>query len=114
MENDLVVTVEAVPDATIVAVRGELDMATCDRLWAVLQEHIESARRTILDCDQLSFTDARGVSVFVRAHHRAVAAGREFLLVNLRRQPRQVIELTGLRGVLPIGQRQLSEAAPGS
>jgi anti-sigma B factor antagonist len=114
MEDDLVVRVEAAPDATVIAVRGELDMATCERLWAVLEEFVASGRRTVLDCDELAFTDARGLSVIVRAHHRAVAAGGGLELVNLRRQPRQVIELTGLRGVLSVRQRQLSEAAPGS
>lgn len=114
MENDLAVTVEAVPDATVVAIGGELDMATCERLWTVLERYVDSGRRTVLDCDGLAFTDARGLSVIVRAHHRAVAAGGELELVNLGRQPRQVIDLTGLRGVLSVRHRQLSEAAPGS
>ncbi|MGZ4269163.1 MAG: STAS domain-containing protein [Solirubrobacteraceae bacterium] len=55
----------------LVAVRGELDLATAPQLEQTLMEAIEEGRDVVLDLRELEFMDSSGVRVLVVAHSRA-------------------------------------------
>jgi anti-anti-sigma factor len=89
--------------ALVLAVSGELDLATCPEL----EEHLgrafaSSAELVIVDLRELEFIDSTGLSVLVKAHQQAAEAGARFGLVNGGSQVRRLLSLTGLAERLPI------------
>jgi anti-sigma B factor antagonist len=87
---------------TVLRVAGELDVAT-----APLLEEVLSARRpapdgrVIVDVSDLTFMDAAGLKVLIRAHNRIVAAGAGGVKVRgAAGIVRRLIEITGLTFLL--------------
>jgi anti-sigma B factor antagonist len=83
--------------ATIIAVSGELDLASSP----ALQEEIDrvSASDTdmlIIDLRGLDFMDSTGLSVLVRAHQRAEEQGRRLAIVKGPQQVQRLLSLTGV------------------
>lgn len=72
-------------------VRGELDLASAQKLEQTLRE-IEETRpgRVLIDLRELEFMDCTGLALMVRAQQRAHARGHQ---LALRRGPRQVQRL---------------------
>jgi anti-sigma B factor antagonist len=66
-----------------------------------LEEALERAGRSapgmlILDLSELEFMDSTGLSVLVRAHHRAQESGWRFGLVKGGPQVQRLLNLTGI------------------
>jgi anti-sigma B factor antagonist len=88
-------------DATVVALRGELDVAASQGLSDELVGLIDAGTTDlIIDLAKLAFIDSTGLSAILRAN-RKLAKGHLVL-----RQPtpmvRQVLEITGLTGALRV------------
>jgi len=68
----LTVVVRDEPEATVVAVAGEIDLLTAPQLTAALDEILETTTRPItIDLRETSFLDSAGVHVLVKARQRA-------------------------------------------
>jgi anti-sigma B factor antagonist len=97
------VTLVEQAEGVLVRVLGEIDIVTAP----VLQRHLESAigsgRPTIvIDLEETTFLDARGVGVLVGARKRVTSAGGRLVI---RRPPplvRRVLELADQAGRMPI------------
>jgi anti-sigma B factor antagonist len=89
---------------TVVAVRGELDLATAPELEAALLPDLRDGGSALLDLRGLEFLDSTGVRVIVSAHHAAQEHGGTLSLV--RTVPdgavARVLEISGLDAVLDI------------
>lgn len=85
-------------DAHVIALTGELDLATAQALDREL-EHAETtdARVIALDLRELEFIDSSGLRVIVKAHRRA--AGR-LVVVKGPERVQRAFELCGLLGLL--------------
>jgi anti-sigma B factor antagonist len=87
----------------ILAVRGELDLATADSLYrrgqAAIRRH---ARCLLLDLTGLSFCDARGLSAFVRIANEAEAAGCRYGLIAPQPLVAKMLRITGLHKRLQV------------
>jgi anti-anti-sigma factor len=85
---------------------GELDIATSPRLEsafnAVFQD--EAAEMIVVDLTELSFIDSTGVSLLIRMR-RACAAADRLRIINGSRAVERVLDVTGVRGRLPIISR---------
>jgi len=67
--NLLQVRTEAVSDAIVVEVTGEIDMLTAPRLNEAVQQAIaRSPRRLVLDLTGVTFLSSAGLALIVRAH----------------------------------------------
>jgi anti-sigma B factor antagonist len=89
--------------AAVVAVAGELDLASSPRLEEELERVGETdAGLLILDLRDLEFMDSTGLSLLVKAHQRASDAGRRFGLVNGGPQVQRLLSLTGLTDRLTV------------
>jgi anti-sigma B factor antagonist len=93
--------VSKVNGATVVALCGELDVASSQELSDELAELIENGTTDlVIDLAQLAFIDSTGLSAILRAN-RSLERGHLVL-----REPsplvRQVLEITGLTGALRI------------
>ncbi len=99
----LTVHTELGGDAAVVAVAGELDMATAPEVWEKVDGLLSAGRhRLVFDLSELSFCDSTGLSVFVRARNRSAASGGEVFLAAPQRAVRRVLEVSGLVAVLPM------------
>lgn len=82
---------------SVIAVSGELDIASSAALDETLAHVIESdGELVVLDLRELEFMDSTGLSVLVRAHQRAEENGRRLGLVNGSQQVQRLLTLTGV------------------
>jgi anti-anti-sigma factor len=80
-----------------VAVSGELDYATCDRLRVALQDASDhDGESVLLDLDECTFIDSMGVGVIAEAATRLAGSGRKLVVCNVHGQVRKMLRLTGL------------------
>ena len=87
--------------ATVVRLRGELDMSTAEDLSGRLDALLADGRhRIVLDLTDLDFVDSTGLSTIVRARTSAVQAGGSLAISSASHRVRRVFDLTGLGGLL--------------
>lgn len=82
-------------DRYVVTVRGELDLATADRLWTELEPLLEPKAVVVLDGTGITFLDSSGLRVLLQAGNRASAGGAAFRLVAPQPAVQRVLELAG-------------------
>jgi anti-anti-sigma factor len=95
---------------SIVRMSGELDLATSDRLSALLGELTDQT--VVVDLAALTFIDSSGIAALVAAKDRLRSAGRELLLTRPQPNVDRVLEMTGL--VEWISQWRPEWAPPGA
>ena len=88
----------------IVAVAGEVDIATVTRLRERLFELAASGRTLVVDLDQVSFIDSAGLAALVGAARRTAAHGASLQVVCAWPRTRQLFRLTGLDGPVPLAR----------
>ena len=85
----------------VVAVRGEVDVATAPQLRECLQRVIADGASTIvLDLLSVTFLDSTALGVVVAAHKRCCALGGELRVVAADSHLARIFEITGLTEVL--------------
>jgi len=88
-------------DGIVIAVSGELDMATAPALRSRLLELLASPISALtVDCDGIEFLDSAGLTALMGAAAAAEEIGVQFKLVQASRQARLVIEIAGLTEAL--------------
>jgi anti-anti-sigma factor len=81
----------------VIAVSGELDLASSPRLEEELDRVTDSdAEAVVIDLRMLEFMDSTGLSVLIRAHRRAEEQGKAFALVRGSQQVQRLLGLTGV------------------
>ena len=86
----------------IVAVEGELDIATTPGLGGQLEPLADVGSHLILDLASVRFCDCAGLSLFLRLQQRTCAAGGSLHLAAPIASVRRLITLTWMSYVLPI------------
>jgi anti-sigma B factor antagonist len=82
-------------DMTIIAVSGEVDLASADQLDKAIRDAEQSATDWIvIDLDDLTFIDSTGLSVLLQARRRATDNGSNLRFVRSRHE--QVTRLLSL------------------
>jgi anti-anti-sigma factor len=79
----------------VVTVRGELDLATADRLWAELEPLLAPRAVIVLDGTAITFLDSSGLRVLLQAGNRASVGGAAFRLVAPQPAVQRVLDLAG-------------------
>ena len=95
METHFLVEAREEGRARVLKLSGELDVASSGALEQSVEE-VSDYDLLVVDLSELEFIDSTGLSVLVAAHQRAVAAGREFCLVQGPAQVQRLLALTGL------------------
>lgn len=80
-------------DGATVRLIGELDLAAVPSATAALTP---GAGELTVDCSGLTFLDAAGLEVLVRAHRACQRAGQGFVIVNPAPCVRWLLTITGL------------------
>ena len=98
------------PDAHLICLRGELDIAGAPALDLALTEAEEGeADRILLDLEALTFTDSCGLSVLQRAGNRSAEKGNRLWITRGTGQVAKMFRLTGLDSVLPFANHTRTE-----
>lgn len=100
---DLQLRVKIVGEATVVEVRGEIDLHWAPQLRAALIKaaQVESPR-VVVDLSEVSFLDSTGIGVLVGALKRVREKGGVLHFCGAASRVRRVFEITGLMQALPI------------
>jgi anti-sigma B factor antagonist len=89
--------------AIVVAVSGELDLASSPALRQQLERASQSgAELVVLDLRELAFMDSTGLSVLVKAQQQAAGAGHRFAVVKGGKQVQRLLSLTGVAAHLTL------------
>jgi anti-sigma B factor antagonist len=87
----------------VVAVRGEIDVATSPALRDELYEIIDGgARELVLDLTELGFIDSSGLGVLVAALKHMKEQDGELVLAGLAQPALRVFEITDLTALFTI------------
>jgi anti-anti-sigma factor len=86
----------------VLAVSGELDLATVEEFGASVREHL-AVGPVLLDLHELSFMDSSGVRVLNGLLRDAERENWSLVIqADLHDRVRQVLEMTGMLGMLPL------------
>ena len=87
----------------VVSISGRVDTITsADLEVAVSAIWAEPAITLVFDCAQMEYISSSGLRVVLKAHKQVTAAGGKFILRNLNREVRSVIDLTGFSRILTV------------
>ncbi|WP_051570740.1 STAS domain-containing protein [Cryptosporangium arvum] len=102
-DHQLTVTVRVVGRTARVALHGELEHRTAPILLdALTWLHRGLADTLVLDCRELTFVDARGLSTMLRARAVAARAGAALVLDHPSVLLSRMLLTTGLVDALPV------------
>lgn len=98
----------------VLAVSGEVDVATAPRLREQLIDLVNAgSTRIVIDLDNVEFLDSTGLGVLVGALKRVRTAKGELALVCSEQRILKLFEITGLTKVFAMSG-SVSEAVSGS
>jgi anti-sigma B factor antagonist len=87
----------------LLAVQGEIDIATSPRLIAALNEAVtDSDLSVIVDLGAVEFMDSTGLALLVRAQRRLSRRGRGFAVVCPDGPVRRIFEITDMVATLRV------------
>jgi anti-anti-sigma factor len=105
MSNRNVVIDRSEPGVAIVALTGEHETFTAEKLRHELHALIDEGRTIVVDLSETTFLDSAVVGVILEARGEAQSRGVKFALVmddNTGPAVQRLFELTGLSAFLPI------------
>jgi anti-sigma B factor antagonist len=86
-----------------VEVEGELDLATAPQLEEVLRRELAANGAVILDLSRVTFMDSSGLRAIITMIREADHRGQRLRVAgSMLPQLQRLIEITGLRDVLPV------------
>lgn len=89
--------------AIVVALSGELDIATADRLTKALDGlSIAQGDKLAIDLSALEFMDSTGLRLLITANREASENGYEFVVVTGGSPAKRVFELTKMDGHIKV------------
>ena len=88
-------------DAVVLALSGELDMATVSRLTERLDDAARKRQSVVLDLSDLDFIDSSGLRAFLEATAEASRDGWSFAITSPPARIRRVFEVAGVHEFLP-------------
>jgi len=99
----LVVTSEPHDGATVVRLRGDIDMNTCGRLRTAVEGlFAEPGGDVVLDLGQVGFLDSSGLGTLIGLQKRANQEQRRLVLSHLTPGIRKVFDVTRLSDAFTI------------
>ena len=103
--------VAQVDGATIIHVRGEIDIATCERLRDAIEPHLGPKQTIVLDLSGVQFMDSSCLHVLGQARGTLTADGGSLTLRNPSEAARRLLTAAGAEQLL---DEDVDEHPPGS
>ena len=97
-------TVEVLQDEgeTVAHVRGEVDIATCERLRDAIEPHLGPGQRVLLDLSGVHFMDSSCLRLLLQARTTLTGDGGSLILRNPSDMARRVLSLSGMTDLFDI------------
>jgi len=92
--------VNATDEATVIHVRGEIDMATAGRLRDAIEPHMGPKQTIVLDLSEVKFMDSSALHVLVQARGRLTEDGGSLVLRNPSRSAHRLLTVAGANDLL--------------
>ena len=92
--------VNATDEATVIHVRGEIDMATAGRLRDAIEPHMGPKQTIVLDLSEVDFMDSSSLHVLVQARGRLTKDGGSLVLRNPSPAAHRVLTVGGATDLL--------------
>jgi len=100
-------------DASVLTLRGEIDVYTAPRLRQAIIDLVEAGERDIIvDMAKVDFLDSTGLGVLVGGLKRLKSAEGRLSIVATEDKILKIFEITGLNKVFPISASVEEAAAP--
>ena len=87
------VDIVAASSHAVLAVRGDVDLATAAELRKRLADAVDAYASVVVDLSGVGFMDSTGLGVLVAAANRAAAAGHRFALAHPQRIVKNALRL---------------------
>jgi anti-sigma B factor antagonist len=100
MEPDFSTEITQDAGRTVIHVRGEIDIATCERLRDAIEPFMAPQQSIVLDLSEVQFMDSSMLNLLVQARGRLTADGGSLILRNPSPVARQLLSLGGLQDLL--------------
>jgi anti-anti-sigma factor len=95
-------TARRAAEHVVLAVRGDVDLATHERLQTEVEPWLVSGASVVVDCSGVEFLDSMGLRVLVLAWQRSAKDGFSFALAAPSPAVVRVLELAGIANLLPV------------
>ena len=110
--TDFELATQTIGKATVIAVSGELDVATVPRLRAALTEAAEhGSSRLVVDLSEVSFVDSVSVGAILHAQKRLGLEGRMAVVLAQNSYARVIFDVVGADAVLDVVQTRAQALA---
>ena len=106
MAEDFSTEVNPTDEATVIHVRGEIDMATAGRLRDAIEPHMGPEQTIVLDLSEVDFMDSSALKVLVQARGRLTEDGGSLVLRNPSRSARRLLTVAGATDLLATDARE--------
>ena len=100
MADDFSTEVNPTDEATVIRVRGEIDIATAGRLRDVIEPHMGPKQTIILDLSGVEFMDSSALHVLVQARGRLTENGGSLILRNPSTAAHRLLTVAGANDLL--------------
>ena len=87
-------------DTTVIHVRGEIDMATCERLRDAIEPHLGPRQTIVLDLSGVGFMDSACLNVLLQARGTLTADGGSLVLRNPSDAARRLLTVSQTQHLL--------------
>ncbi len=104
LQDHFHVDVTSEDGASVLTLRGELDLASAGTLQQALAG-VGDAARVVIDLRALDFIDSSGIRVLISAHSHGLEHERPLVLIKGPGQVAELLELTGLLERLTVVDR---------
>ena len=98
-------------DKIVIHVRGQIDMATCERLRDAIEPHLGPAQTIVLDLSEVAFMDSSSLHVLVQARGRLTADGGSLILRNPSHAARRLLDVACAEGLIEADAIEHRDAA---
>jgi anti-anti-sigma factor len=90
-------------DEVVLALIGEIDMATAGELRAAADRSLlDPPSRVVLDFAGVTFCDSQGLSTLISLNRQVASVGSQLVLANIGDFMGRLLEITGLRAVFEV------------
>ena len=114
MPENFSTEVNATDEATVIHVRGEIDIATAGRLRDAIEPHMGPKQTIVLDLSEVEFMDSSALKVLVQARGRLTADGGSLILRNPSRSAHRLLTVAGANDLLEAdAEEHPSDSGPG-
>ncbi|MEV5975144.1 STAS domain-containing protein [Streptomyces sp. NPDC051921] len=98
--SDLTLTTREDPDGTVLALSGEMDLASRPALEEATRVTPPGGSTLCLDMSGVTFMDSSGLNFLLMLQRRLAADSSRLVLTGIREEPLRVLTLTGADAIL--------------